>query len=54
LLWLTSAIPPPRKTPTRFSPRLAPFKTAIDEMLRADPARLRSSATPRGGYLRGW
>jgi transposase len=33
---LASAIPPPRKTPTRISPRLAPFKGFIDEMLRAD------------------
>ncbi len=29
-------VPPPRKTPTRISPRLAPFKTAIDDMLRSD------------------
>jgi transposase len=33
---LASAIPPPRKTPARTSPRLAPFKAAIDDMLRAD------------------
>jgi hypothetical protein len=33
---LASAIPPPRKTPTRTSQRLAPFRTAIDDMLRAD------------------
>jgi hypothetical protein len=33
---LASAIPPPRKTPARMSPRLAPFKTAIDDMLRSD------------------
>ena len=33
---LASAIPPPRKTPARTSPRLAPFKAAIDEMLRSD------------------
>jgi len=33
---LASAIPPPRKTPTRTSPRLAPFKAAIDDMLRSD------------------
>jgi hypothetical protein len=32
---LASAIPPPRKTPTRLSPRLAPFKTMIDDMLRS-------------------
>ena len=34
---LASAVPPPRKTPTRTSPRLAPFKEAIDETLRSDP-----------------
>lgn len=33
---LASAIPPPRKTPTRTSPRLEPFKAAIDDMLRTD------------------
>ena len=33
---LASAIPPPRKTPARTSPRLAPFKTVIDGMLRSD------------------
>ena len=33
---LASAVPPPRKTPARSSPRLAPFKAAIDDMLRAD------------------
>jgi transposase len=33
---LGSAIPPPRKTPTRRSPRLESFKTLIDEMLRSD------------------
>jgi transposase len=33
---LASAIPPPRKTPARTSPRLAPFKAAIDDMLRRD------------------
>ena len=33
---LASALPPPRKTPARTSPRLEPFKAAIDEMLRAD------------------
>jgi transposase len=33
---LASAIPPPRKTPARTSPRLAPFQVVIDEMLRAD------------------
>jgi transposase len=33
---LASAVPPPRKTPLRTSPRLAPFMSAIDAMLRAD------------------
>jgi transposase len=33
---LASAIPPPRKTQMRTSPRLAPFQAAIDAMLRAD------------------
>ena len=33
---LASAVPPPRKTPERTSPRLAPFQAAIDGMLRAD------------------
>jgi transposase len=33
---LESAIPPSRKTPQRVAPRLEPFKTAIDAMLRSD------------------
>ena len=33
---LASAVPPPRKTPERESPRLAPFQAAIDGWLRAD------------------
>ena len=33
---LESAIPPSRKTPLRIAPRLEPFKTAIDAMLRSD------------------
>ncbi|GGO91611.1 transposase [Nocardioides phosphati] len=33
---LEGAEPPPRKTPVRMSPRLAPFKSAIDEMLTCD------------------
>jgi transposase len=33
---LESAIPPPRKTAQRVAPRLEPFKTAIDSMLRSD------------------
>lgn len=35
-LALANAAPPPRKTPARSSPRLEPFKKAIDEMLVAD------------------
>ena len=33
---LESAVPPPRKTPQRIAPRLAPYKSAIDAMLRSD------------------
>ncbi|MGH3096710.1 MAG: IS21 family transposase [Streptosporangiales bacterium] len=33
---LASAVPPARKTPARTSPRLEPFKAAIDAMLRSD------------------
>jgi transposase len=33
---LTSAMPPPRKTAQRVAPRMEPFKTAIDSMLRSD------------------
>jgi transposase len=33
---LESAVPPPRKTPLRVAPRLAPYTAAIDEMLRSD------------------
>ena len=33
---LESAIPPARKTPQRISPRLEPFRAAIDAMLRGD------------------
>ncbi|TWP32363.1 IS21 family transposase [Leekyejoonella antrihumi] len=33
---LASAVPPPRKRPVRVSPRLDPFRDAIDAMLRAD------------------
>lgn len=33
---LACAEPPARKTPVRASPRLDPFKAAIDDMLRAD------------------
>lgn len=33
---LSNAVPPPRKTPARSSPKLDPFKAAIDAMLWAD------------------
>jgi len=33
---LESAVPPPRKTPLRVAPRLQPYKSAIDAMLRSD------------------
>ena len=33
---LASAVPPPRKTPQRIAPRLAPYRSAIDAMLRSD------------------
>ncbi|MDF3051807.1 MAG: transposase [Pseudonocardia sp.] len=33
---LASAIPPPRRTPARTSPRLEPFRGFIDDMLRSD------------------
>jgi len=33
---LAGAVPPPRKTPERSSPKLARFQAAIDGMLRAD------------------
>ena len=33
---LESAVPPARKTTRRVAPRLEPFKTAIDDMLRSD------------------
>ena len=45
---LVSAMPPPRKVPVRSSPRLDPFKDAIDAMLRSDldaPRKQRHTAT---------
>src|SRR5438046_9739597 len=33
---LASSVPPQRKAPARTSPRLEPFKAAIDAMLRGD------------------
>ncbi len=45
---LSRADPPPRKTPVRASPRLDPFKDAIDAMLREDleaPRKQRHTAT---------
>jgi hypothetical protein len=44
---LASAVPPPRKTPARMSPRLAPFQAAIDGMLRADLEAPRKRHTAR-------
>ena len=35
---LANAVPPQRKTPVRSSPRLEPFKKAIDAMLLSDVA----------------
>lgn len=45
---LASAEPPPRKTPVRTAPRLAPYKPAIDQMLLYDltaPRKQRHTAT---------
>ena len=45
---LASAEPPPRKVQVRVAPRLAPFKEAIDQMLRVDldaPRKQRHTAT---------
>lgn len=45
---LAAATPPARKTPDRLSPRLDPFKGAIDDMLRSDldaPRKQRHTAT---------
>ena len=45
---LAAAEPPERKRPVRVSPRLEPFKEAIDAMLRADldaPRKQRHTAT---------
>lgn len=45
---LSQADPPPRKVPVRSSPKLDPFKGAIDEMLRQDldaPRKQRQTAT---------
>jgi len=50
---LAAAEPPPRKRPARSSPRLDPYKDAIDAMLRSDLDALASSATPRPGSWHG-
>ena len=44
---LACAVPPPRRTPERTSPRLAPFQAAIDGMLRADLEAPRKAAPYR-------
>ena len=44
---LSRADPLPRKTPVRVSPRLGPFKDAIDAMLREDMARAEEAAAHR-------
>lgn len=49
---LASAEPPPRKVQVRVAPRLAPFREAIDEMLRVDldaPAEATSHGNPGSG-----
>ena len=51
---LESAIPPPRKIPRRIAPRLEPFKSAIDAMLRSDLDAPKSSAIPRAASGPGW
>lgn len=45
---LASPVPPQRKTPTRMSPRLGPYKAVIDAMLTQDldaPRKQRHTAT---------
>ncbi len=45
---LESPAPPPRKTPVRTSPKIGPFKAAIDGMLRANltaPRKQRQTVT---------
>lgn len=42
---LAHAQPPPRKVPVRCSPKLDPFKNAIDAMLTAELTRHASSVT---------
>jgi transposase len=48
---LAAAEPPPRKRPAQSSPRLDPYKDAIDAMLRSDLDAPRT--TPRPGSWRG-
>lgn len=50
---LNSPVPPARKTPVRSSPRLDPFKSAIDAMLIEDTASPGSSAILLAGFSRG-
>jgi hypothetical protein len=50
---LASAIPPPRRTPARTSPRLKPVRGFINDMLAAIWARRRSNGTRPAGSSRG-
>lgn len=51
---LESAMPPPRKTPTRMSLRLAPFQAAIDAMLRANLDAEEPATHGPCGCVPGW
>lgn len=44
---LASPVPPARKVPVRCSPRLDPFKAAIDDMLIEDTTAPRKQHTAR-------
>jgi hypothetical protein len=51
---LASAIPPPRKTPMRTSPRVEPLKSFIDECCAVIWMRRGSSGTWPAASWRGW
>lgn len=54
---LANPVPPPRKVPVRSSPRLDPFKAAIDEMLIEDttsPRKQRHTARRRSSMGPEW